>query len=58
MRHVPSPPARGAWIETLRRGCTFQRRGSPPARGAWIETYLIGADVRGSDVAPRAGGVD
>ena len=36
-----SPPARAAWIETVRRRDQHQRYlTSPPARAAWIETRL------------------
>ena len=33
-----SPPARGAWIETLADAAYQSNRSSPPARGAWVET--------------------
>ena len=55
-----SPPARVAWIETLRPlTYSFHRAiKSPPARVAWIETLsLMPASVRFT-VATREGGVD
>ena len=54
-----SPPARGAWIETLQFRRALPPRGkSPPARGAWIETPSGPSVIRSVPVAPRAGGVD
>ncbi len=36
---VPSPPVRGAWIETACcYCCACGSCESPPVRGAWIET--------------------
>ena len=54
-----SPPARGAWIETLDLlGGDHAASKSPPARGAWIETAQSSTRARTRAVAPRAGGVD
>ena len=59
LRHVPSPPARGAWIETSALASPYARLTSPPARGAWIETTILPRSrCHDSAVAPRAGGVD
>ena len=53
-----SPPARGAWIETVASPDSVVVALSPPARGAWIETWPLAAHLPIRPVAPRAGGVD
>jgi len=58
LQGLQSPPARGAWIETLATCGAFGLEPSPPARGAWIETDQPLLSHRLMSVAPRAGGVD
>jgi len=53
-----SPPARGAWIETVLTVAVVAVVASPPARGAWIETFSNYPKNTQKQVAPRAGGVD
>ena len=38
---LPSPPARGAWIEMRQKDAEAARYESPPARGAWIEIRVM-----------------
>ena len=55
---VKSHPARGAWIEMMRRIRSWKSEWSHPARGAWIEIDY-GSDVDNCPkVAPRKGCVD
>ena len=42
---LPSPLARGAWIETSPTRYRRNTKQSPLARGAWIETALSTADI-------------
>ena len=55
---LESPPARGAWIETINDHHCHRLTRSPPARGAWIETPFAKLADAAQYVAPRAGGVD
>ena len=54
-----SRPARGAWIEILRRELVAGiDAASRPARGAWIEIPAACQRKKTSKVAPRKGRVD
>ena len=57
-KFLKSPPARGAWIETLVTSTVSIIFWSPPARGAWIETPGRSPPPHAPWVAPRTGGVD
>ena len=56
---LPSPPARGAWIEITGDGAAVQLKpGRPPRGGRGLK--LRGREYPGAagKVAPREGGVD
>ena len=58
VRSRMSHPARGAWIEIVKRIERFVCSLSHPARGAWIEIDPAGRRRLIDDVAPRKGCVD
>ena len=53
-----SHPARGVWIETLRRAIIGLEMRSHPARGVWIETSSFSTMNETASVTPRTGCVD
>ena len=53
-----SCPARGTWIEILRRKINGLSGWSCPARGTWIEMWVIVVVVVVVSVVPRKGHVD
>ena len=57
-RPDPSPPSRGARIETTRFVLMRAEHVSPPSRGARIETSRFAAPLTSSTVAPFTGGAD
>ena len=52
---VPSPPARGAWIEIKQRFTGMDAILSPPARGAWIEIIVATRGVQSIGSPPARG---
>ena len=54
----PSPPTRGARIETSPRRSSVPGLSSPPTRGARIETPIVDWVDIVNGVAPHAGGAD
>ena len=55
VKALASPPARGAWIETLQVAQTRPLVTSPPARGAWIETRCARGSKQGTESPPARG---
>ena len=53
---IPSPPARGAWIEIPPSVALVMASKSPPARGAWIEMlHLSGVELAALESPPARG---